>query len=161
MKYIKTYEKLRLGNQKDLNNALLKYCRVKESLQLIRSLLYKGADINCKDLQGLTPLLIASNSRFYSAVKLLIEKGADVNATDSYGNNAIIFLTITEKIGNKIRECVDLLIEKDIDLTQSNKNTRRDVFSIGGKLITNYIKEKYPEKYEEYLLKKDAEKYNL
>jgi len=78
MKYIKTYEKLRLGTQKDFNNALLKYCRKKESLQLIRSLLYKGADINCKDSQGLTPLLIASNSRFYSAVKLLIEKGASL-----------------------------------------------------------------------------------
>ena len=134
MKYIKTFEKLRVGNQKELNSALLKYSRVKESLQLIRSLIFKGADVNCKNSIGSTPLLIASQAHFYSAIKLLIEKGADVYAIDKYGNNALILLVSSNKFINSTKECIDLLIEKDIDLAQTNYQDK-DAFLLQTKAV--------------------------
>lgn len=159
MKYIQTYEKLRIGNQKDLNAALLKYCKVKESLGLIRSLIAKGANVNCKNSIGSTPLLVAAQSLFFSALKLLVEKGADVNATDNYGNNAIMFIVHQNRFFFGMKECIDLLIKNDIDLFQTNYQNR-DTFFFQNQ-ATDYIKEKYPEKYDEYLMKKDAKKYNL
>lgn len=159
MKYIQTYEKLRIGNQKDLDIALLKYCKVKESLGLIRSLIAKGANVNCKNSIGSTPLLVAAQAQFCSAVKILIEKGAYVHATDNYGNNALIFLMNSHKFGDSKKECIDLLIKKNIDLAQTN-HLDRDIF-FNQNEAAEYIKEKYPEKYDEYLMKKDAKKYNL
>lgn len=157
------FEKVRLNNQKDLNDALLRYSRQKESLSLIRKLLYLGADVNCRNTQKMTPLLIAASSHFYSAVKLLIEKGADVNAVDGFGNNALMLLAFNSRFGDKVRECIDLLIENGIDLTHTD-DKGIDIFSIMkfyATMIQDYIKEKYPEQYEEYLLKRDAKKYNL
>ena len=162
MKYIKTFEKLQLNNQSQLNTALLKYAKVKESLELLRGLIIKGANVNCKDIVGRTPLMIASAAGFYRAVELFIKKGADVNYVDSIGNTALLYF-VSKRFGISYKKCLDLFIENNIDL--SHENSRGfDVFSVASfnaEKLTNYIKEKYPEMYDEYLMKKDANKYNL
>lgn len=167
MKYLKTFETTSLTKQ--LNKRLLKVSSKKSSLQEMRELIKSGANVNYQDVLGDTPLIKATSYFFYSAIELLLENGADVNLTNNMNENGLIQIsqqpryTINKNI-NTIYKIIDLLIKYGINLNQR---------SIGRGYVHNYtaldysdeialyIMEKYPEKYEEYLMKQNSEKYNL
>ncbi|MDX2270188.1 MAG: ankyrin repeat domain-containing protein [Bryobacter sp.] len=56
-----------------------------------RRLLSEGADVNAKDVRGMTPLLMALASEDQNAemVKLLLKSGAERTAKDIYGQDAV------------------------------------------------------------------------
>lgn len=54
----------------------------------VRALLNHGADIEARNIDGETPLLVAVRMRRYDVVSLLIERGAAVDTRDQYGNTA-------------------------------------------------------------------------
>jgi hypothetical protein len=58
--------------------------------QVARKLLDNGADVNSRDAEGNTPLILASFYASPECVELLIEKGADVNAANKAGATALI-----------------------------------------------------------------------
>ena len=161
MKYIKTFEKLRLVTQKDLNENLLNYSKSKKSLQLIRDLIERGANVNCRDGRKRTPLIIASSVGFYSGIRLLIENGANVNAVDDDGNTALIFIGSKYNIGPAMKSTIDLFIQNGVDLNHTNERGIDAFHSLTNSNLEKYIQEKYPDLYDEYLMKKDANKYNL
>ncbi len=51
----------------------------------LRVLLDHGADIEARNIDGETPLLIAARWQKYGAVAMLIERGASLRAEDHYG----------------------------------------------------------------------------
>ncbi|AVP88131.1 hypothetical protein phytr_12060 [Candidatus Phycorickettsia trachydisci] len=55
----------------------------------IRDLISRGANIEIKDAQGQTPLLILSKKGYLSAVRVLIEAGCDLKAKDHNNQNAL------------------------------------------------------------------------
>lgn len=55
----------------------------------IETLLKEGADINAKDNDGNTALILAASRCHYETVQLLTKAGCDVNAKNNDGNNAI------------------------------------------------------------------------
>jgi ankyrin repeat protein len=57
---------------------------------VVRRLLDNGADVNARDAQGNTPLILASFYASPECVALLIEKGADVNTANKAGATALI-----------------------------------------------------------------------
>jgi len=167
MKYLKTYEVNSLTKQ--LSKRLFDYSGKKSALETIKNLIKSGADVNYQDILGDTPLINAAKSFFLSGIKVLLENGADVNQINKSYENALIVIsqypryTIDKNI-NIIHKIIDLFIEYDINLNQR---------SIGRGYVHNYsaldysdeialyIMEKHPEKYEEYLMKNNTEKYNL
>jgi len=82
----KAYPKLNSWN----NPSLITATRY-GSTEIVKILLKKGADVNCKDVEGATPLIIASRTDNFKLVKLLISKGADVNAKDNLGTTALMY----------------------------------------------------------------------
>ena len=56
----------------------------------MKLLLKKGADPECEDKDGLTPLLVAAGNGHEAAVKLLLEEGADPEFKNYYGDTPLL-----------------------------------------------------------------------
>jgi ankyrin repeat protein len=59
----------------------------------LQELLDKGAQINGKNVHGLTALMMASQNGHIGAVQFLLSRGADVNAKDKDGDTALKLAT--------------------------------------------------------------------
>lgn len=59
-------------------------------LKMVKYLVEKGADVNAKNKNGETALMIASSDGKLEIIKYLISKSADINATDKNGKNALM-----------------------------------------------------------------------
>ena len=61
------------------NNRLIEASRLGHT-ETVEMLMEKGADVNARNNDGWTALMMASNDGQTETVALLVEKGADVNA---------------------------------------------------------------------------------
>lgn len=61
------------------------------SVALAKLLISNGADIECKDCHGKTPLMIAVGGNL-NVVKMLVDAGAKIDVVDSFGRNIWSFI---------------------------------------------------------------------
>lgn len=104
---LKDFAKSKYNNVAEVHkvrNIMLLESADKGNLDLIVLSLCNGANINCKDDDGWTPLTRAAFNRHTEIVELLLNKGADINTKDYDGCTA---LTYAEFYGHK--EVVELL----------------------------------------------------
>lgn len=78
------------------------------SLKIVKSLIGYGADINAKNNDGRTALMLTSNLEI---AKLLIDSGADVNAKNNNGGTALTRAVYWDKL-----EVAKLLIDNGADV---------------------------------------------
>jgi ankyrin repeat protein len=76
----------------------------KGDLQDVKRHLNRGAAVNAKDADGLTPLLFAFDGGHKDIVELLIAKGADVNAQTADG-----FTPLQKAVENHHMDVAELL----------------------------------------------------
>jgi len=100
-------------------------------------------------------LLIVTKLGFLSLVKELIEAGANIDFQDDDGETALMIASNFVHI-----EIVRELIKAGADWNIKD-NDNRDFLDHLLTVIKKQIIEEFPEKYQNYLIKKDAEKYNL
>lgn len=67
-----------------------------------------GANVNARDKDGFTPLMITAAKGRTGAVKALIEAGADVNATNNFGFTALL--------NTSVRSIIIMLLEAGADV---------------------------------------------
>lgn len=71
---------------------LIYICKKTNNIEIVRTLLEYGANINSQTLNGSTALLYAVKGDIqYGIVKLLLENGADPNICDDNGNSPLLF----------------------------------------------------------------------
>ncbi len=69
-----------------------------KSIEEIKELLKKGADVNASNKYGDTALMVAAYNGHLEVVKYLAQNGADVNAKVSYGGTALMKAVIGEHL---------------------------------------------------------------
>ena len=96
----------------------------KGDLAGVQAELDKGADVNKKDNDGMTPLLIAVTLGHKEIVELLIAKGADVNVADPFSMTPLHFAAV---FGQK--EITELLLAEcaDVDAKSASWGTPLDM----------------------------------
>lgn len=122
----KLYFLLKLGlvNYKKITSALID-ASSKRDIDLVKLLIYHGADVNIKSAAKDTPIIKASCHGDIDIVKLLINHGANVNAKNLLAETAIIFAAKSKNIN-----LIKLLI---------NSGTNIDVKDINGMPVIFYL----------------------
>ena len=117
-------ETLNIFNKKN-QHILMHECRqIESNNEIIKLLLDKGIDVNCKDKDGNTPLIIACNKGWCSyvchtdTVKILLEKNVNINEKNNEGYNALFYA-----IFNYNAKTLKLLLNHKVDMNNcDNKN---------------------------------------
>ncbi len=102
---------LKYYNNITVKSNIFHYAALTGSLDRVKILLKKGADVNLADECDITPLHYAALSGNLELVQYLVEQGADVNSTD---NEKKTVLTYAAQSGNL--ELVKWLVELGLDL---------------------------------------------
>lgn len=79
---------------------------------IMRDLLSRDIDLNARDRNGQTGLMLASHAGHLTTVQFLIDHGADLNVTAKFGLSAVMLAVIA---GHK--EIVQVLARAGADLT--------------------------------------------
>ena len=102
--------------QKKLDIALMKECldgNLKEAVALIS----KGADVKYKDVNGYSPLFMASSKGYAEVAEMLISNGAIVNDKSNYRYSPLYFAS---RYGHV--EVVDILIKNGAIVNEDHKD---------------------------------------
>lgn len=155
-------------------NVLHHYACSNSNIVLKREYLIEGIDINGKDVNGFTPLMIAAfNLDPLKKIQQFLEMKADPNLLNSRNEN-VLHILIRESRSNLIT-IIELLIKNGINLNQKDV-LKRNVLRLGFKkntitceilqlLLENgcHLSPKYPQDNDcfQYLLKKESNQEEL
>ena len=160
MRYIKLFEQNtpKIG----IFNAI-RYLKISE----IKIYLDAGGEVNIQNSAGRTPLMNVvhvakgSQSKIIKVIRLLVKYGADLDIQDVEGNTALIFSAMKMKY-DVMHELIDLGAEWYIkDNIKYDFIDYLEDFDDASIRIFNELIEKYPDKYKDYLLKKQVDQFNL
>lgn len=79
---------------------------------IVRLLLERGADVNAKNIQDLTPIMLAQSME---VVRLLFEHAADIHARDEFGNT--VLMSVAQHCPT---EAVQFLLDHGADIHATN-----------------------------------------
>ena len=110
-----------------LLHAVARFTGWKSQAPNIDLLLEKGADLEAKDGDGRTPLLVAVRRTNLNTIKYLLERGADLEAKDSRGQTALVLA-----VQNSALETMNLLLAQGADLETEDIRGRTPLIVAAG-----------------------------
>lgn len=111
--------------------------------QIVEMLINKGININQQAKEGLTPLLLASQSKATQTVNLLLKNNANINDCLENGNNALMIAIKKNDI-----ETAKMLINAGISLSHKN-NQEKTAFMLANETGNQEIKKAIQQKLSE------------
>ena len=104
-----------------------------------------AVDVNAKDKDGNTPLLVASGRGYKNVFEVLLENGADINAADKDGNTPLILALYPNStyVTNKHIEIAESLIKNGADVNAADKFGFTPLMSVAMNQWTNIEDKKY------------------
>jgi ankyrin repeat protein len=99
----------------------------RNSLETIRILLRYGAEVNYRDKEKQTLLIIAVRTRREDLVNVFLEHGADINAKDKYGKTSLHWA-----VSLKNKEMVELLVTRGADVNARDLRGRTPLYDTWG-----------------------------
>lgn len=139
-----------------------------KNVELTKALIEAGADVNLAiNNDGDTPLDRAVCTDNIELVKLIIDAGADVNIGNIKKDDPPLIIAFRRYCAYwRDIQIVYLLIESGADWnlkdsTNADRNHDDFINYTDFYKMTNHFINKYPEKYKEYLLKKQCDIYNI
>jgi ankyrin repeat protein len=161
MKHIKLFERKEKDAVKDKLLDTIAFGNEREFNILLNKRFYKDKSfgnlqtINFKTDDNLTPLLCAIHHNRFNILKKLIDFGANVNYADDNGFTPLMGAATENNL-----TYLQLLIDNGAKWNKKDLSNY-DFFNYITDEYKKIIIEDYPEKYKDYLMRKDAEKYNL
>jgi len=135
------------------------------NFNLVETIIKSGIDANGKDDADSRSFLMLAcsmsnsddefNNKYVEIAKMLIDAGANLDEQDKDGYTALNWAAYGRNIN-----AVKLLIESGANWNLEDHDNRDFLDYLIGENRINII-ELYPEQYKEYLMKKNAKKYNL
>jgi ankyrin repeat protein len=92
--------------KRHLESNLMEVARIGDYLA-VDTYLREGAEVNCRDKDGLTPLIWAAIQGHEGIVRLLLERGADLEAKNHNGDSALMWASV---MGHK--DVVDFMLDR-------------------------------------------------
>jgi ankyrin repeat protein/cytochrome c-type biogenesis protein CcmH/NrfG len=103
------------GKDDSLRTPLHAAC-VLGDIRIAAELVAKGAPLNCTDVRGVSPLLLAVIGNHLELAELLIKRGADVNGRDGQGTGPLLAAVRAGSPG-----LAELLVKKKADVNAQDK----------------------------------------
>lgn len=116
--------KFDLNMKNDAGLCALVVATVNGSLNVLKSLLKRGANLELRDESGASPLIIAVKQRAWTMCCELLSHNANPNARDNFGDSALTMVIRLES-GNRERRLLRLLLQYGADpcMPDSKLNT--------------------------------------
>lgn len=150
MKYIKTFE---VKFESTMPEIIL--ASMMGNVNKLKELIKSNANVNIQDEFSNTALIVCSEFNNPDIIKILLDAGADPDIKNKHGETALLLAA-----NKNLLENVKLIIDADADWSLKSDNGLYFIDMLSHQHKQDIIK-KYPEKYNEFLIKIEAEKYNL
>ena len=111
-------------------------------LEVVKILVENGADVNYRNIDGITPLMNGCSKGNLDIVKFLVDQGSNMDAKNNRGETALFYASSY----NTHVEIIKFLIEQGADVNSESND---------GKTFFPYLDKKYVNEIEE--LMKDIE----
>ncbi|XP_059174820.1 ankyrin repeat and KH domain-containing protein 1-like [Physella acuta] len=122
-------------NQESLDQGLLLSCRYGREF-LVKILIFHGANIETRDKDGNTPLLICAEKSFTDIALLLVDKGADIN---SYNKDVVEFRGNHKEVNVSILpELLKNIQQSGREITEQNLSIIKALLKAGAPLNSHY-----------------------
>lgn len=141
--------------------AIIDSLMCKGTLENLRKTLKHNLDPNIKNHYGdsaLIKLVDYNFGDFELFLDLLLKKGADINITNKMGFTPLMQSIFTERYN-----MMHIIISRDADWNIKNSNGQDfiDLLLVYNNIIHDGVILKYPDKYEQYIIKKEINKFKI
>ena len=96
-----------------------KFYNIKE----IKKLISRGADIDSKDKEGYTPLILSISDGYFDIVELLLNNGADINLPDNRDRTPLMHALMYNKL-----HITELLLKRGADINTTSTLNEKSCF---------------------------------